>query len=236
MYIVFDIETVPDESLWKPSPPKPRARKKDDFAPLYAHRPIVIGFGVFDDNLHCGHLGVMASDDEVALITEFTGWLAHQDATLVTFNGRGFDVPVLGLRALRHGIPQHFNTVQHRKRYTEDKHLDLMDVLTEFGGLGRSGFSLSTLSSVIGLPGKNDMDGSMVAGMYAKGEIEKIKGYCVQDCVRTGFLLARYLLMRGRITIDMYRAAAAGLLQKCHEMQLTGVLFGADTKRLLLEA
>lgn len=234
-FIVFDIETVPDDALWKPAPPKPRARKKDDFAPLYAHRPIVIGFGIFDDALNCGYIGVTAGDDEVKLISDFTGWLAGQDATIVTFNGRGFDVPVLGLRALRHGIPQLFNTVGHRKRYTEDKHLDLFDALTEYGALGRGGFSLDVLTQVIGLGGKNGMDGSMVAGMYARGEIEKIKGYCACDVGRTAFLLFRYLLMRGRIGIDQYRAAAAGLFAKCVEMGLTGVTFAADQKRLLLE-
>jgi predicted PolB exonuclease-like 3'-5' exonuclease len=230
----MDIETVPDTALWKPEPPKPRARKKDDFPPLYAHRPIVIGFGYIDDALNTMHIGIMAGDDEVKLISEFTGWLSTQDATLVTFNGRGFDVPVLGLRALRHGIPQHFNTQAHRKRYTEESHLDLFDALTEYGALGRGDFSLDILSQVIGLGGKNGIDGSMVAGLYAKGEVAKIQGYCACDVGRTSFLLFRYLLMRGRITIEQYRAAAAGLFAKCVEMKLEGVTFAADQKRLLL--
>lgn len=235
-YLVFDIETVPDSNLWKPEPPKPRARKKDEFPPLYAHRPIVIGFALFDDDLKLQHLDAVASDDEAKLISDFTNWLAQMPATLVTFNGRGFDVPVLGLRAMRLGLSQLYNTAAHRKRYSEEHHLDLMEVLTEFGSLGRSGYSLDALTRVIGLGGKNGVDGSMVAGMYAQGQIEKIRGYCICDVGRQSFLMLRYLLLRGRITIEQYREAATALWQVCVDRQLGGITFAADTKTLLLTA
>lgn len=237
-YIIFDIETVPDESLWKSDPLTKAGKKrvKEEFAPLYAHRPIVIGLLMLDDDLKLVHLGVMAGDDEAKLIGDFTGWLATQPGTIVTFNGRGFDVPVLGLRALRHGLPQHYNTVAHRHRYDEDNHLDLMAVLTDHGSLGRAGFSLDTLCRVIGLGGKGDMDGSQVAAVYKqKGGIEKISAYCAQDCLRSAFLLARYLLMRGRITIEHYRVAARGLYDYCVANKYNGLLFGADPARILLE-
>lgn len=237
-FIVFDIETVPDESLWKSDPLTKAGKKrvKEEFAPLYAHRPIVIGFAVVDDELNMQHLGFVGGDDEPKLITDFTEWVAQQVATLVTFNGRGFDVPVLALRALRHGLNQRFYGPQHRRRYDEENHLDLMSALTEGGTLGRAGFSLSMMSTLIGLPGKGaDEDGSKVHGMYLKGEHAKIQLYCQGDVCRTAFLLYRYLLMRGRIEIGVYRRAALALLELCKERKLTNVLFGADAKRLLLE-
>jgi predicted PolB exonuclease-like 3'-5' exonuclease len=237
-FIIFDIETVPDEELWKSNPLTKAGKKrvKEEFAPLYAHRPIVIGFTMLDDNLKLVHLGVLADDREATLIETFTGWLATQTGTIVTFNGRDFDVPVLGLRALRHGIPQTFNTLAHRKRYDEDNHLDLFAALTEHGNLGRAGFSLDTLCRVIGLGGKGEMDGSQVAAVYkTPGGVDKIKAYCAQDCLRSAFLLARYLLMRGRISIEQYRTAARGLYDYCVTNNYTGLLFGADPTRILLE-
>lgn len=237
-FIVFDIETVPDESLWKSDPLTKAGKKrvKEEFAPLYAHRPIVIGFAIVDDALNMSHLGFVGGDDEPKLITDFSDWVAQQTATLVTFNGRGFDVPVLALRALRHGISQRFYTPAHRRRYDEENHLDLMSALTEGGTLGRTGFSLSTMSALIGLPGKGaDEDGSKIHGMYQKGEHEKIQLYAQSDVVRTAFLLYRYLLMRGRIELTAYRRAALALLELCKERKLTNVLFGCDSKRLLLE-
>lgn len=236
--IIFDIETVPDDELWTSNPLTKAGKKrvKEEFAPLYAHRPIVIGLVMLDDDLALKHLGVMASDDEASLISSFTGWLAQQPGTIVTYNGRDFDVPVLALRALRHGIPQHYNTVAHRKRYDEDNHLDLFAALTEYGNLGRAGFSLDTLCRVIGLGGKGEMDGSQVATVYKQpGGVAKISAYCAQDCLRSAFLLARYLLMRGRISIEQYRIAARGLYDYCVTNNYTGLLFGADPNRILLE-
>lgn len=238
-FLIFDIETVPDESLWKSDPLTKAGKKrvKEEFAPLYAHRPIVIGYALVDDELNMQHLGFTASDDEAKLIGDFTRWMSTMQATLVTFNGRGFDVPVLALRALRHGIDQRYYTAAHRRRYDEENHLDLMSALTEGGTLGRAGFSLGMMSTIIGLPGKGaDEDGSKVHGMYQKGEHAKIQLYAQSDVVRTAFLLYRYLLMRGRIEIDVYRRAALALLELCKERKLTNVLFGCDAKRLLLEA
>jgi hypothetical protein len=236
-YLVFDIETVPDPALWKPTPPKTSRSKKmeDQFAPLHAHRPICIGFAVLNDNLAVESFGCGQSDDEAGLIKNFSDWLASVPHTLVTFNGRRFDVPVLALRALRHGLPQQFNTVAHRKRYDEENHLDLFAALTDYGSLDRGGFSLDSLSQVIGLPGKGEDNGAAVAGLYAKGEHAKINGYCRQDVARTAFLLFRYLLMRGRIDVDQYRTAASALFEKCVEEKLMGLTFGCDKQRLLLQ-
>ena len=280
-YLVFDIETIPDLSVWTPPPSdppppdpaaplpgqlsivgapvppadsaivipplgtpvkKPRARKKpangepakEPFAPLYAQIPIAIGFALFDEALNLKHLGCVGHDDEPKLIGEFSAWLAQTPGTIVTFNGRNFDVPVLGLRSLRLGLSQHWNTAQHRKRYTEEHHLDLFEALTEYGALGRTGYSLDTLAQVIGLPAKGEVDGSKVRAMHARGEHAKINLYCTADVAKTSFLLFRYLLMRGRVDLAMYQHAAAALFQVCVDRGLNNVTFAADQRRLLL--
>lgn len=236
-YIVLDIETVPDTDLWKPAEKKPRSRaKKDEFPPLYAHRPICIGVAALSDDFLLQYIGVTASDDERGLITAMSDWLAQQGGTIVTFNGRGFDIPVLMLRSLRHGLNHQFITPGHRRRYDEDNHLDLMAAFTEYGANGRAGYSLEMMSVVMGLGRKSDMDGSMVAQLYNEGKIEHIKRHCMQDIARTAFLAMRYKLVRGNITLQQYQVAAKMLYDKCVELQLTGVLFAADPERVTLQA
>lgn len=239
-YLIFDIETVPDATLWTPEPPKPRARtKKDDFAPLHAHRPIAIGFAQLSDTYVVENLGVVGTlafgDDEAALLRAWSEWASGLSPTLVSFNGRAFDMAVIALRSIRHGVSLGWHDKDYRNRYGE-QHIDLFEQFTLFGMINRAGFSLSNMSALIGLPTKGDMDGSKVAGMFAAGESAKIEMYCTFDVVRTTFLFLRYQLMRGRLDLAGYRTAATALLNLCTERQLHGVLFGADQKRLLLEA
>lgn len=248
-FLIFDIETVPDLTLWTPAgaaPPtdiapkrKPRARKTDEFPPLYAHRPIAVGFVHLDDNLDVLNMGVAGTtnfgDDERALLLAWNAFADNNPSTLVSFNGRAFDMPVLSLRALRWGVSQGWYGGDYRKRYDEE-HIDLFDQLTEFGLVGRSGFSLDTFSQIIGLPAKGGMDGSKVAGLFAAGEAKKIEAYCLVDVAKTTFLFMRYQLMRGRITIDRYRTQATRFMHACSNAGLDGAIaFGGDTKRLFLE-
>ncbi len=240
-YLVFDIETVPDKTLWTPEPPKPRSRKKtDEFPPLYAHRPIAIGFMVLaDDTYEILHFGVVGTttygDDEAALIAAWSGWVQQLTPTLVSFNGRAFDIAVLQLRSIKHGVSLGWHNKDYRNRYGE-QHIDLFEQVTSFGMVGRSGFSLSNMSALIGLPPKGENDGSKVAGLFAEGKAAEIEAYCGQDVVRSAFLFLRYQLMRGRLSIDAYRGVATSLIELCTARGMHGVLFGADMNRLLLQA
>lgn len=242
-YLIFDIETVPDPTMWKPGGGDPgadgkkrRAKKSDSFAPLYAHRPIAIGYVLLTDELQVANMGCAGTmsfgDDERALLNAWNQFAAARH-TLVSFNGRGFDMPVLTLRALRWGVQQGWYGGEYRGRYKEE-HLDLFDQLTEFGAVGREGFSLDTFSQIIGLPAKGGFDGSKVAGAFAAGEAAKIEAYCVVDVVKTSFLLMRYLLMRGRIDLPNYQVAANRLLAQCDASGIQ-VTKGVDRSRLLFE-
>lgn len=287
-HLVFDIETIPDHTLWAPpadpatasgpaatlpgqlalvqggaAPPpagdivipptgtktrKPRARKttngevKDPFAPRYAHRVIAIGFTWIDLDASAdqfvrgvGCVGTSAfGDNEAGLLTAWDEFVKRESPTVVTFNGRSFDVPVLGFRALRHGIAQAWADSGYRHRYG-DQHVDLFDMLTEHGAVPRDGCSLDTFCTVIGLPAKGEENGAHVNAMWKKGEIARIEGLCCSDSVRTAFLLLRYKLMRGQMTTERYRELARQLLGTAGTMGLGSVTFGVDTKRLLLE-
>lgn len=226
---------------------KPRTKKApaDVFPPLYAHRVIAISFIVVSNDLVVRQMGVVGTstygDDERRMLTDFNGFVMQQEAayategfTAVTWAGRRFDLPVLALRAFKYGIDQRWYTGEHRQRYNERSHLDLFAALTEYGAFNTDTFKLDTFSRLLGLPGKGETDGSKVFDMFKAGQIPKIEAYCLMDSARTTFVLLRYKLMRGQITIEEYRQAAGALLQLCMQMQLNGIVFGCDEKKLLL--
>lgn len=282
-YLVFDIETIPDYSVWSPpveeapplpapppdavavgangvsavtteTKPKTRTRKKaadtgelptkpgkTPFAPLYAQRPVAIGFLWLGRNLDlkgAGCVGTMRhGDNEKQLLAEWSTFLTQNRPTIVSWNGRGFDMPVITLRSFKHGVEMKWHNKDYRYRYDEDWHLDLCDVMTEYGAVQKTGFKLDAVSKLLGLPGKMGIDGSQVEDMMKAGRAAEVEKYCVSDCVQTAFVLMRYLLMRGRVSLDMYNTGAEGLLRYCRATEGIAELGNAiDANQLLLAA
>ena len=104
--------------------------------------------------------------------------LAARARTVVSYNGRGFDVPFLQARSLIQGIPARIDLLS--RRYNLRPHLDLYAVLTNGRALGPTNLDVVCWSLGIDSP-KGEMDGSMVAPAYEKGEIEKIAHYNAHD-------------------------------------------------------
>jgi hypothetical protein len=134
---------------------------------------------------------------------------------MVTFNGRRFDLPVLANRMLKHGVP--FSAYyagrsegpDYRYRYSDEGHMDLADLLTDFGASRMP--SLTALAQLVGMPGKMDVDGSKVQSMYEHGRHAEIRDYCLHDVVQTTFVFLRSELLRGRLSRDEYRKRAEAL-------------------------
>ena len=148
------------------------------------------------------------------------GWQHYDRPTLVTFNGRGYDVPIMELAAYRFGlsVPAWFNVdsksfEQSRNRYNHDAHLDLQDLLTNFGAFRMSG-GLNLLASLINKPGKSGIDGSQVQDMYWNGQVEQINDYCRCDVLDTYFVFLRSRVLIGRLTLQ----EEATLTQMTREM------------------
>lgn len=136
------------------------------------------------------------------------GWQHYHSPTLVTFNGRGYDLPVLELAAYRYGLslPAWFNVdartyEQARNRYNHKAHLDLMDLFTNFGASRMTG-GLNLLANLIGKPGKTGIDGSKIQDMYDAGEVGPINDYCRCDVLDTYFVFLRSRLLLGLISLD----------------------------------
>ncbi|MBM4077889.1 MAG: 3'-5' exonuclease, partial [Planctomycetes bacterium] len=139
------------------------------------------------------------------------GWNHYGRPTLVSFNGRGYDIPVLELAAYRYGysVPTWFNVEarayeQARNRYNSDAHLDLFDLLSNFGAARLSG-GLNLLANLIGKPGKAGVDGSQVQDMYDRGELQAINDYCRCDVLDTYFVFLRSRVLLGKLTLEAER-------------------------------
>lgn len=200
----------------------PEEGKKSPFPPLPAHRPIAIGYVWLNDDFGCiaqGCAGVSHyGESEAALLHGWSQFMAQAGApTLVTWNGHIFDLPVLDIRSLRHGITQTWYTDKHRYRYNESPHLDLKDAMSNYRP--ERGFHLDEIARLIGLPGKFGIDGSMVADAFAEGRQAEIEAYCHGDAVMTAFVLMRYYLTRGRLSRERYCAAAQALFENCSQVE-----------------
>lgn len=233
-YLVLDIETIPDREVW--NPPEPTTGIDRPFPPPFAHRPIVLGVMWLDEDYTCKRINTIGEGkDERGMMTDFVEFMGSRRPNLITWNGRGFDLPVLTLRALKHGLncAWYFKGKDYRYRYSEDGHLDLCDFLADHGA-GRQ-TSLDGAARLIGLPGKTGVDGSQVEGLYHAGQIEVLRRYCLTDVAQTAFLFLRYRLLTGDFDRDGYRRAAGGLLAACEaDGRLAGMLDGIDRRRLLL--
>lgn len=238
-YLILDIEAVVDPSVWTPPEDAP-----DAFAPPYAWRPICVAGVVLEDapagGVKVTDVGVFSDGDERALLTRFHDTTARLDPSIVTWNGRGYDLPVLALRALRYGfrLPWWFRT--RGTRYS-GQHCDLMDAMGDFGAVRSLG--LDGVARLIGLPGKprgaDEVTGKNVAAAYQAGRLRDIASYCLADAVQTAFIWLRWQLLLGRqshVTVEWYRQAAAALLDACdHDERLTSLVASVDRRVLLLE-
>ena len=243
-YLVTDIETVPDLELW--TPPSPEEIQADQkakalVAPPQAQKPIVIGCLWLDDNFNTKKIGVIGAGkslSEKELLTAWNEFMEKEKPTLITWNGRSFDIPVLVLRSFRNGVPLgwYFNHRNYRYRYSDEKHADLLDIMSEYGAVNKKGFKLDSIAKAIGLPGKYGVDGSMVTSLYMEERIEEIRTYCTTDVIQTAFVFLRWIYAKGKINIETLQRSGQGIIEEAEKTQgLQPFLKLIDRKILLLQ-
>ncbi len=233
-YLILDLETVPDHERWHPTEDQQTA-----FPPTWAHRIVVIGALWLDHGYRLKRFGVVGDPDpagsadarEHALLADFSRFVGRARPILVTYNGRSFDLPVIALRALCHGVSLawYYREKTVRYRYSEEGHLDLCDWLADHGAT-RSG-SLDAVARLIGLPGKVGVDGSQVDGLYRAGQLETIQRYCLSDVAQTALLFLRFRLLQGGLAPDAYQVATAELLDATRGGWSGGRRASADRSR-----
>lgn len=210
-YLVLDLETVPDG--WTAPPDRP-----DAFPPIWAQRVVCAAWcRITTGRDAIGGWGTaIAQDGEVCerdLLHRLSLHLSSDKPTLVTYNGRRFDLPVLVMRCLRHGVqlPWHYQMRGARYRYSEDGHLDLADCLTDYGAC--SMMALDDVARSIGLPGKVGVSGADVADLFRTGRLDEIAAYCLSDVAQTALLFLRFRLVQGAIGHAEYESRRAAMMQ-----------------------
>jgi predicted PolB exonuclease-like 3'-5' exonuclease len=227
--LAFDIETVPDIAglrLLHDIDPgfgdnevaefafrERRAQTGQEFLPLHLQRVVAIACALREgEGFRCWSLG-SAPDGEAELIRRFFDGIEKYTPQLVSWNGGGFDLPVLNYRSLIHGITaarywewgdedRDFRGNNYLGRYHR-RHIDLMDVLAMYQP--RNNVPLDQLSRLAGLPGKLGMDGSKVWEAYLGGKIEDIRRYCETDTLNTYLMFLKFQLLRGALDDSRYR-------------------------------
>ena len=127
------------------------------------------------------------------MIRRFFDLVDKYTPQLVSWNGGGFDLPVLNHRALIHGVTaarywdwgdddREFKFNSYLGRY-HTRHLDLMDVLAMYQPRASAG--LDAMARLCGFPGKLGMDGSEVNAAIGRGELDEVRRYCETDVMNT---------------------------------------------------
>jgi predicted PolB exonuclease-like 3'-5' exonuclease len=227
--LIFDIETIPDvelgrrifalEGLSDAAVAKAmfahcRQESGRDFLPLEQHRVVAIACALRNrEELRVWSLGTAAADEK-ELIERFFDGIEKYSPDLVSWNGTGFDLPVLHYRALARGVQAarywetgsgdsafRYNNYLSRFHW---RHLDLMDVLSGFQARARA--SLADVAALLGFPGKLGFSGAQVWDEYLAGNIVGVRRYCETDVLNTYLIYLRFEFMRGQLTAERLAA------------------------------
>ena len=227
--LVFDIETVPDiaglRTLYELGADisdadvaamafqRRRQVSGNDFLQLHLPRFVAIACVLRErDSVRVWSLGE-AADSEGALIQRFFDGIEKYTPQIVSWNGGGFDLPVLNYRGLIHGVraarfwdqgedDRDFKWNNYISRY-HARHLDLMDLMAMYQP--RAAAPLDDIAQLMGFPGKIGIGGAFVWQAWQEGGIEKIRNYCEADVANTWLVYLRFQLMRGMLTADQYQ-------------------------------
>lgn len=226
--MVFDIETVPDVDNGRRLLALPaettdaevaialqerrlaQTQQSSDFLPHYLQKIVAISVLLSNkESINVWSLGECDSSEKV-LVERFFSGIERYTPTLVSWNGGGFDCPVLHYRALIHGVsaPRYWETGRldpqfkwnnYLGRYHE-RHTDLMDVLANYQP--RANAPLSEIALMLGFPGKLGEHGDQVWDKYQHGQIQAIRDYCETDVVNTYGVYLAFQKMRGILDDD----------------------------------
>ena len=235
--LVFDIESVPDVDTGRrlygltdlsdaqAAKAMLHIRRQEtgqsDFMRHHLHQIMAISVVLRnEDGVKLWSLGGEQADEKTILKRFFDG-IDQYTPTLVSWNGRGFDMPVICYRAIKHAInaqrywemgqkDQSFRWNNYLNRYHE-RHLDLMDMLSAYQP--RLAAPLDQMALMLGFPGKMAMSGEKVLESWLAGDITTICNYCETDVLNTYLIYLRFELMRGHIDQQQYQVECEQLAQ-----------------------
>jgi len=215
---LYDLpESLPDQEVAEVAFQKRRAATGSDFLQPHLQRVVAIACVLRDaDGVRVWSLG-QPEDPERALLQRFYDGVERYTPQLVSWNGGGFDLPVMNYRSLLHGVQavrfwetgeddRDFRYNNYISRY-HSRHLDLMDLLAMYQP--RNNSPLDDVAQIAGLPGKIGVGGAGVWDAFRAGGIQEIRNYCEVDTLNTYLLFLRFQLQRGIFSPEHYRAECA---------------------------
>ena len=203
----WDLDGLPDDEVATAMMFKRQQQTGSDFLPLHLQRIVAISVTFrTSDTFKVWTLGDEDAD-EAEIVRRFFDGIDRYSPDLVSWNGGGFDLPVLHYRALKHNIqaPRYWETGDNDRDFKWNnymsrfhwRHTDLMDVLAGFQPRGRA--SLDQMAVLLGFPGKLGMSGDKVWDTFKQGGIRQIRDYCETDVLNTWLVYLRFEFMRGHL-------------------------------------
>jgi len=226
--LIFDIETIPDvdsgrrvyeindaiadSDVAEIMFTKRREQSGEEFLALPFHRVVAISAVLRSgDQFNVWSLGTLDSDEK-EIIKRFYDGIERFSPTLVSWNGSGFDLPVLHYRSMIHGISasRYWDTGEHDREFKwnnylnryHSRHTDLMDILAAYQQ--RAVTKLDIMATLLGFPGKMGMSGASVWDYYKSGKLKEIRDYCETDVLNTYLVYLRWRLIAGKLTESQF--------------------------------
>ncbi|MBA7683985.1 hypothetical protein ES703_92373 [subsurface metagenome] len=208
-YLIFDIETVPLTGLPEPLELEVARRTKREVergelepseaeslvrsvSPFFG-RVLAIGMRLYNDTTSENKDKVISEATEKDTLQSFFETVNHsasQDLRYVHYNGLGFDVPFLIIRAAVHGIAINSPRFQNQRRFSYDPHVDVMQFLSRWGREGVS-LDLACRSFDIPSPKEGEVKGETVAAAFERGDLEAVREYVMRDVEATYHLFLK---------------------------------------------
>ena len=251
-YLIFDIESVADRELIKrlryadepidatAALARYRAELEEkyetDFVPYTYQVPVSVVVAKVTSDFRLDDVTLLDEPEfrsHVIVENFWRGWEMYRRPTLVSFGGRSFDLPMLELAAFRFGlsVPGWFDSsVKHfeqpRNRYNVDAHLDLLELLNNFGTSRFTG-GLYLAANLIGKPGKMEVQAHKIQDLYDQGRLNEINDNCRYDVLDTYFVFLRTRVVVGQITLaqeqDLIAEAREWLTRRAEENPAYGL-------------
>lgn len=218
-YLVFDTESVPDGRLLSltkypganltaeeavrkaQQEASEHSRHGSTFLPVTFQHPVAVCVARVGSDLSLQAVTCLDAPQyrPRQIVSDFwRGVSLYPHATLVSFNGRAFDLPLLELAAFRYGLTARAYFGQRRN---SDRHLDLLNWFGNHGATRPAG-GLDLYAKLLGLPGKMGMTGEQVYTYYREGRLSEINDYCMFDTLDTYFVFLRTRVLIGEITLE----------------------------------
>ncbi|MEX0608953.1 MAG: ribonuclease H-like domain-containing protein [Balneolaceae bacterium] len=233
MFFIFDLETVPDfefvrtvlddhesddETILEIAGEE-LARNKVGFLPPMYHRVVSwVGLWIEQTGGPKQKISWNGEDEKEGLKQIFEAIGTYKDFGLIHHNGKGFDIPVLTYRAMKHGLQMPVRMSDYDIRYRYSRHnVDLVD---EFSNYGASSWpKLKHLGQLIGIPFKKTGEGNQVLPMFLRGELELIEHYCYEDVMATYIVWLYHQYTCGHISEGNFMNLKDRAMSKLAEIQ-----------------